>query len=87
MVVVVIVVNVAVVVDARHLPLKFGQYLVSDIKDVIGVVVNVVIFVVVVDVVWSKFGKKQWWVLVRDCGVGGGVCVMTFSCQTQLMFY
>ena len=35
-------------VDAGNLPLKFGQNLVSNIKDVIDVVVNVVIFVVVV---------------------------------------
>ena len=58
-------------VDARNLPLKFGQNLVSNIKYVIDVVVNVVIFVVVVYVVWSKFGKKQWWVVVRDGGGGG----------------
>ena len=41
------------VVYARNIPL------VSNIKDVIDVVINVVIFVVV-DVVWSTFGKKQW---------------------------
>ena len=63
------------VVYTRNLPL------VSNIKDVIDVVVNVVIFVVVVHVFWSKFGKKQWWVVVRDGEGGGGVCAMTFSCQ------
>ena len=57
--------------------------MVSNIKDVIDVVVNVVIFVVVAHVFWSKFGKKQWWLVVRDGG--GGVCAMTFSCQAQLM--
>ena len=45
--------------------------MVSNIKDVIDVVVNVVIFVIIVDVVWSTFGKKQWWVVVRYSGGGG----------------
>ena len=60
--------------------------MVSKINDVIDVVVNVVIFVVVVDVVWSKFGKKQWWVVVRDGGGEGRVCAMTFSCQANLCY-
>ena len=76
---------VVVVIDdnPKNLPLKFGQNLVSNIKDVIDVVVNVVIFVVVVNVFWSKFGKKQWGQVVR--GGGGGVCAMPFSCQAQLI--
>ena len=56
--------------------------MVSNIKDVIDVVVNVVIFVVVVHVFWSKFGKKQWGQVVRDGGGGVG-CV---QCQANLCY-